>query len=187
VFRSKPSKFVRGHNGKRLLRTHHLTLVDLDAKSATCKVCGPTHIHVSSGRLRCAASAKTSARKYNLWKFFRITPEEYETIYSYQKEHPSFSLLLGNGKIKDAVEHRHKDGLVRGLMSNMLNKAYGYIERLYPSDTSKVLRALAEFHDNPPATVALGSPRFGIIGKAKHKKKYVYGSSKGPIKQRKGM
>lgn len=121
-------------------------------------------------------------RALHLWKFYRITPEDYATIKGYQGKDPVFQLLLGKGKMKDAVEHRHADGLIRGLMAPMLNRAYGIIERLYPQNTSNILRALAAFHDSPPATEALGSPRYGIIGVAKSKKKPVYGSPNGPIK-----
>jgi hypothetical protein len=125
------------------------------------------------------------ARAWQLWKFYRITPEEYATLNEYQSKDPVFQVLLGKGKKRDAVEHRHSDGLIRGLMAPMLNRAYGLIERLYPKNTSTILRALAAFHDSPPATEVLGTPRYGIIGTAKSKKKPMYGSPNGPIKPEK--
>jgi len=124
---------------------------------------------------------KIDARRNRLWRFFRLTPEDYESIKKYQEEHFLFRCLIGKDKKRNAVEHRHKDGLVRGLMAVILNRAYGIIERLYPNNTSEVLRALAEFHDNPPATSALGSPRYGILGISRSKKKMIYGSPDGPI------
>lgn len=63
-------------------------------------------------------------------------------------------------------------------MAPLLNRAYGLIERLYPTETAEVLRALADFHEKHPATEVLGSTRFGIIGKAKEKKVMVWG---GPV------
>jgi hypothetical protein len=125
------------------------------------------------------------ARAWQLWKFYRITPKDYATIKEYQSKSLVFQVLLGKGKKEDAVEHRHSDGLIRGLMSPMLNRAYGLIERLYPKNTSTILRALAVFHDNPPATEALGTPRYGIVGIAKSKKKPIYGSPDGPLKPEK--
>ena len=112
---------------------------------------------------------------------FCLTPEEYTLINAYQEAHPTHRVLLGNGKMRNAVEHRHSDGLIRGVMSPMLNRAYGFIERLFPNNTAEILRALAEFHDNPPATTALGTPRFGLIGKAMYKKVMIYGSPTGPL------
>jgi hypothetical protein len=91
-------------------------------------------------------------------------------------EHPEFKRLLSKTNTRDAVEHRHRDGLIRGVMAGMLNRAYGIVERLYGNETADVLRALALFHDTHPATAALGEPRYGIIGKAMNKKVMKYGA-----------
>lgn len=109
-----------------------------------------------------------------LKRFFRITPAEAERVRVYQEWHPQYSLLLAKEGKLESFDHRHKDGLLRGWLAIMLNKAYGHIENLYGEDTSKVLRALADYHDSPPAKELLGA-RYGIIGLAKKKAKYVYG------------
>jgi hypothetical protein len=49
------------------------------------------------------------------------------------------------------------------------------LEKVRPLSLPTLLRALAEYHENPPATQALGKKTFGLIGHAKYKKKMVYG------------
>jgi hypothetical protein len=115
------------------------------------------------------------SKERRLKQFFRLTPEEHDRIRAYQAGHSIYRVLLGKEGKRESLEHRHRDGLIRGVVAAMLNRAYGIIERLYPDNTSEILRALAEFHDNPPATTALGRPRYGIIGLAKKKRKMVFG------------
>lgn len=122
---------------------------------------------------------KALTRKCVLWYKYRITPEEQLQIKNFQAQHPVFSLLLGK---KLGTDHNHKTGLIRGLLEWRLNRAYGTVEKFSPNNTAAVLRALADFHENPPATIALGGKRFGLIGKAMSKKKPMYGSENGPIK-----
>lgn len=113
-----------------------------------------------------------TAKARRLWALYRITPEEQIEIESYQRKHSGFKLLLGNHM---GTDHCHATGLIRGRLDWRLNRAYGLIERVNPDKTSDVLRALADFHDNPPATTVLGAPRYGLVGIAKYKKKMVYG------------
>lgn len=125
---------------------------------------------------RLSASGVLRARR--LGKLFRITPEEFKQIEDFQSAHPTYRRLLSRTGSRNAVEHRHKDGLIRGVMAPMLNRAYGLIERLYPGDTAEVLRALADFHENPPASIALGAPRHGLLGSVKKKPKNIkYGGA----------
>lgn len=116
-------------------------------------------------------------RARRLSVFFQLTPDDFEQIKQYQASDSRFRLLLNkpNYTKREAVEHRHRDGLIRGVMNAMLNRTYGIIERLYPENTAEVLRALADFHENPPATAALGEEVYGVIGKAQHKRKLLYG------------
>lgn len=117
-------------------------------------------------------SVKDKARRNRLWKLFRITTEEYDAILAFQRSHPVFSLLLGKHL---GLDHRHSSGLISGLLEWRINRAYGMIEAVAPRNTSDVLRALAEYHDNPPAVTALGGPRWGLLGKAMYKKVMKYG------------
>lgn len=121
-------------------------------------------------------------KEKQLWYKYRITPEEQLKIDSFQKNHPVFNLLLGK---RLGTDHDHKTGLIRGRLEWRLNRAYGMIEKVSPNNTAAVLRALADFHENPPAVTALGIKKFGLIGTAKYKKKPIYGSENGPIKPEK--
>lgn len=114
-------------------------------------------------------------RRYEL--FFNLRPSEYDVMREYQAQDPDYRLLLGKptAKTRDHIEHRHSDGLIRGVMAAMLNRAYGLIERLYPNNTAEVLRALAKFHEDPPGPKALGETVYGVIGKAQRKKVVRYG------------
>jgi hypothetical protein len=125
---------------------------------------------------------KAQVRKAVLWTMYRITPEEQLQIETFQALHPVFKLLLGK---RLGTDHNHKTGLIRGRLEWRLNRAYGLIEKVSPNNTAEILRALADFHDNPPAITALGGKRFGLIGTAQYKKKMIYGSENGPIKSEK--
>ena len=80
------------------------------------------------------------------------------------------------------MDHRHDTGQIYGLLDWRLNRALGLIEKVNKERTSDVLRALAEYLDNPPAVQALGRKVYGMIGIAKPNKKIkVYGSENGPL------
>lgn len=121
-----------------------------------------------------------SSRKSRLWALYRITPEEQAQINVFEKQHPTIKLLTEGNPL--STDHNHKTGLIRGLLEWRINKAYGLIEKASPENTAEVLRALAFYHENPPAITALGGKRYGLIGKAQYKKKMIYGSENGPIK-----
>jgi hypothetical protein len=117
-----------------------------------------------------------TAKARRLWTLYRITPDEQLAIEAYQRKHPAFRLLLGKHM---GTDHCHSTGLIRGRLEWRINRAYGLIEKVNPEKTGDILRALADFHDNPPATTVLGSPRHGLLGLAKYKKKMIYGPPKG--------
>lgn len=110
----------------------------------------------------------TKARRKRLWQLFRITPEEYDKILAFQK-----GVCAISGKpaknIRLAIDHCHTTGLIRGLLSMSVNKGLAYF-----NDSSTLLRAAADYIDNPPATKVLGK-RYGVIGQAKLKKVMRYG------------
>jgi hypothetical protein len=115
----------------------------------------------------------------------RITPEEQDEVEQYQRDSEHF-ILLERGNVDDKkpallfTDHRHSDGLVRGRLAYLINKALGTIENSYKERTADVLRALAHYLDNPPAVSVLGE-RYGLIGRSMRKKKMIYGSENGPI------
>ncbi len=126
-----------------------------------------------------------AAKRARLKKFYRITPEEQAVVENLQRDDPTLTVLLQRGDgSSDALlftDHRHHDGLIRGRLSYLINKALGVLEGSYKDRTPVVLRALARYLDNPPFSRVFG-PRYGLIGRAKNKKKMVYGSPDGPIK-----
>jgi len=128
---------------------------------------------------------RDAAKDARLKKFFRISLATAKQVRDYQQWNPDFSILLAEDGKRESFDHRHSDGLLRGWLAAMLNKAYGMIEKLYPDNTSAVLRALAFYHENPPAVHMLG-PRYGIIGLAREKKIKIYGSENGPLPAIKG-
>jgi hypothetical protein len=121
---------------------------------------------------------KSTRNVKRIWDIYRLTPEEREKIREFQVNHPIYSLLLGTN---EGTDHNHKTGLIRGVMDWRVNMAYGLLEKVRPGCLPSLLRALADYHENPPATQALGKETYGLIGHAKYKKKMIYGSPTGAI------
>lgn len=128
-----------------------------------------------------AASTKLKAKANRMKVLYRLSLDDLKAIIDYQKNHPVLYILLGpmNG-LRDGTDHNHRTGLIRGRLDWRVNRAYGLLEKARPNDLPQVLRALADFHENPPAIAALGEERYGLIGAAKYKKKMVYGP---PVRQ----
>ena len=72
------------------------------------------------------------------------------------------------------IDHDHKTGLIRGLLNPMTNK--------FLIDKVDILHRSIAYLENPPAVQALG-PVYGLIGKAKKKKKMLYGPDGDPVPQ----
>jgi hypothetical protein len=113
-------------------------------------------------------SKLAKARKRHLWVCYRITPEELERIEEFQRNDKVYRLLLGR---KEGTDHCHKTGLIRGRLDWRINRAYGLLEKTCPTNLAEVLRALALYHEHPPAELALGEKKYGLIGEARYKKK----------------
>src|SRR5260221_7586754 len=114
---------------------------------------------------------RASAKRKRLDVLYRITPEEQDRVEKFQRGIGTFSILLEKGdpskEAKLFNDHRHTDGLYRGRLAYLINKGLGVIEGTYKERTPSILRALAYYLDNPPATTILGKPRYGMIGRAK--------------------
>lgn len=126
--------------------------------------------------------AADSSRK-RLWDFYRITPEEQLTIEQYQRNYGLW-ILMGPSTGATGTDHDHTTGRVRGRLDFRLNRAMGMIETMARStgdSISELLNGLARYYDMDVVEKALGSPRYGLIGKAQRKKKMVYGSPNGPL------
>ena len=135
-----------------------------------------------------AEQRRDAAKRHRLNVLYRVTPEELDAVEEFQFKDPDYSILLERGNTNDKrdaqlfTDHRHSDGLVRGRLAYLINKALGTIENSYKARTPQVLRALATYLEMPPFSELFGD-RYGMIGRAKlNKKVKVYGSAIGPVK-----
>lgn len=115
------------------------------------------------------------ARITRLWRFFRLTVEQWDRINSHQNGR----CFICGEPTKDgkrlATDHSHKDGLIRGLLCSTCNRILGKIEdpRFWGKDTILKLRRAALYLTNPPAVEALGVQVFtypGRLGTKVHSK-----------------
>jgi hypothetical protein len=120
--------------------------------------------------------AKDLKTKSRLWKFYRLNPEDWKKINEYQK---GVCAITGKPPKKQtlSVDHNHSTGEVRGLLSIWVNRGLACF-----NDDPALLRAAADYLENPPVRKALGRSVFGILGRSVQKKKIVYGSAEGPLK-----
>ena len=127
-----------------------------------------------------AEQRRANAKRTRLMLLYRIIPEEQDAVEQYQRKDRTLRILLTKGNATEEGrlynDHRHSDGLYRGRLSYLINKALGTIENTYKERTSAILRALADYLDNPPAVRVIGE-RWGLLGRAKKKRKMVYGKA----------
>jgi Recombination endonuclease VII len=97
---------------------------------------------------------------------FNLTEEDVQKISAYQGHVCALCSqnLTKKGKpLKLMIDHDHTSGLVRGLLCFRCNTQLGSLAVYF---VKKILAYLS----NPPATQALGSPRFGLVGRVGTKK-----------------
>jgi len=102
---------------------------------------------------------KEYARSRGLIIKFGVTAREYDAILEYQG---GGCFICGEPpkKTRLAVEHRHKDGLLRALVCWGCNKAIAYLR----DNSDRAARAL-EMLMYPPASTALKREVFGRTGR----------------------
>lgn len=134
----------------------------LDTK---CPSCGSPKENSKSRRVYCKTCDAAYRRSRRLLNFFLLTPEEADKIAVYQggvcaicKKPPLDGRRL-------ALDHRHKDGLVRGALCNWCNRA---IARF--GDSIVLLRSAADYLEKPPACKALGKEHYARPGRIGTKK-----------------
>ena len=114
-----------------------------------------------------------TARQRALWTLYRITEDEYNSILKFQG-----GVCAGCGESPHgrnlAVDHDHKTGRIRGLLCWLCNRAIGILR-----DNARAATRLGAYLTAPTAPAALGKETYGLMGKAKHKKKMVYGPPEG--------
>lgn len=108
---------------------------------------------------------KEAARSKRLKLLFNLTVEEYDLILSSQG---NVCFICGSPPTtkRHAVDHRHSDGLIRGIICMLCNRAIAKFR-----DNADKLERAAEYLRNPPATAALGAPRFGLRGRTSNRAK----------------
>jgi hypothetical protein len=96
---------------------------------------------------------------------YNLRPGERELIRSFQNNRdPITGAVL---KPNANADHCHKSGLIRGLLNPMTNELL--------IDNKQTLINTLKYLENPPAVAALGEKVYGLIGKAKRKKRMLYG------------
>jgi hypothetical protein len=139
------------------------------------------------------AAAAEAAR---LMLYYRLTPEQVIAIEQWQRDH-NLAMLMGTSTLSTGTDHAHDSGLIRGRIDFRLNKALGLVEAFtsklddagyrelgaFNKDqaTAAVLQLMSAYITLMPAVQAVG-PVYGLIGKAKRKRKMIYGSPDGPLK-----
>src|SRR5579859_1765707 len=101
---------------------------------------------------------------------YNLRPGERELIRSFQNNRDPITgdVLKPNANL----DHDHTSGLCRGLLNPMTNKLL--------IDKRDVLIATLKYLENPPAVAALGEEVYGLLGRAKRKKRMVYGPDGSP-------
>ncbi|HET9280341.1 MAG TPA: endonuclease domain-containing protein [Candidatus Angelobacter sp.] len=116
--------------------------------------------------------ARERARAKRLWDSYGLTIEQWETVNTAQKgvcwicSRPSKS-----GKRLNS-DHRHLDGMFRGLLCSVCNRLLGRIERAYPKETNiiHIVGMIFAYLKDPPASGILGKSIFGYAGRIGTKK-----------------
>lgn len=122
-----------------------------------------------SPRDRRLTAASLEARRRRLWELYRLMPDDWDAIVDYQGGVCAITGRLP-GTVALNTDHDHETGLIRGLLHPWVNKGLVYFD-----DNPTFLRRAADYLENPPAVAALGRKVYGLLGKARRKKKMVYG------------
>lgn len=108
-------------------------------------------------------------------EFYNLLPGEREIL---RKAQGNKDPITGEPLSDHAhLDHDHTTGLVRGLLNPMTNKFLN--QHVTKAD---FLRNAIAYLEHPPAVTAIG-PVYGLIGKAKKKKKMLYGPDGTPEPQ----
>lgn len=107
-----------------------------------------------------------------LQREYGLTAEDWLRIHDHQDgvcpicKSPLAGLVGGGGK-KAALDHRHKDGLIRGLLCKFpCNRVLGHLR-----DNADLFKACADYLTTPPASAAFGAPRYTLPGRVGTKKR----------------
>ena len=113
---------------------------------------------------------KARAKRYK--DCFNLTIELWETIDKFQGGVCALCGKIQKSGKRLAVDHRHSDGLIRGLLCSQCNRLLGKIES--NGWTTETLRKLIEYFEKPPSMKAIGLAIFGYAGRTGTKKHRAY-------------
>ncbi len=102
-------------------------------------------------------------REIRLKKLFNISVQEYDTILAFQGG-VCFICKQPPKKVKLAVDHCHKTGLIRGLLCMFCNRAIS----LFRDDLERFKNVIS-YLENPPTTQALKEEKYGLKGRVSNK------------------
>jgi hypothetical protein len=108
---------------------------------------------------------KLLAWAQTLKKNHNLTPEQWNAVHVYQKGVCACCGKPTKSGKRLCTDHRHKDGLNRGLLDAACNKLLGIIEGNRHKLGWEDIARLAEYMRNPPFTVVLGHETFGWAGR----------------------
>lgn len=127
-----------------------------------------TKTKVSKPAIKSSQSTRDKARESRLRTIFNVTSEEYEKVLEHQEGLCPITLRRPKSFYLD---HRHEDGLLRGLLSMRANKGLAFFD-----DDPSQLRRAADYLENSIFTLVLGEEVYGMIGRVtKRAKNRRYG------------
>lgn len=123
----------------------------------TCLDCGLARRELQKSRRRICdrcqrAKRRATARRSHVTKTYGLTPDDHDRLLAFQDGRCAIT-----GKVMPynlAVDHDHRTGNVRGLLSKSANKLLRDVR-----DNTDVLRAAIAYLENPPAA------RLGIVAR----------------------
>src|SRR5208337_1018801 len=115
----------------------------------------------------CKSCHQDGARASRYRLLYNITIEEYDKILDFQKGRCFIcEKKPAEGRMRLAVDHCHKSGLIRGLLCWHCNRAIG----TFRDDQWRIAMAFVYLF-TPPAVAALGERLYGVVSRVKKKAK----------------
>jgi hypothetical protein len=105
-----------------------------------------------------------TARAKHLWDNFKLTLEKWGIVFKYQGEVCAICGCTNKSGNRLSTDHRHSDGLFRGLLCARCNRLLGKIEDPRWQATPLLIERLAEYMRSPSAVKALGYEHYGYPG-----------------------
>ena len=118
-----------------------------------------------------ALTKQEKAKDAYLKRHFHSSLEEFRKVLKHQNGRCAMCKKLPSEFTQGfALDHRHKDGLLRGLLCWKCNRAIGAFQRFHP-EAVELFSAAFEYLLHPPFTSAIGEERFTLPGKIGTKKR----------------